>query len=44
MSDVHGISTCSSWLVYYLGCKNENELDYPMLTKKNGHITATAMW
>ena len=43
--------TCSSWLMYYLGSKNEDEfvttavkLDYPMLTKKIDHITAAAMW
>ena len=43
--------TCSSWLMYYLGCKNEDEfvstagkLGYPMLTKKMDNITAAAMW
>ena len=41
MSDVNYSKTCSSWLMYYLGCKNEYEfvatavkLGYPMLTKK----------
>ena len=51
MSDVNDKNTCSSWLIHYLGSKNEDEfatttvkLDYPMLTKKMDYITATAMW
>ena len=42
--------TCSSWLMYYLGSKNEYEfvataikLGYHMLTKKMDNITAAAM-
>ena len=42
---------CSSWLIYYLGSKNEDEfvstavkLGYPMLTKKMNNITAAAIW
>ena len=51
MSDVNDSNTCSSWLMYYLGSKNEDEfvatavkLGYPMLTKKMDNITAAAMW
>ena len=51
MSDVNDSKTCSSWLMYYLGNKNEDEfvatavkLGYPMLTKKMDNITAAAMW
>ena len=51
MSDVNDSKTCSSWLMYYLGSKNEDEfvatavkLGYPMLTKKMDNITAAAMW
>ena len=51
MSDVNDRKTCSSWLMYYLGSKNEDEfvstavkLGYHMLTKKTDNITATVMW
>ena len=51
MSDVHDRKTCSSWLMYYLGSKNEDEfvstavkLGYPMLTKKMDNVTVAAMW
>ena len=51
MSDDNGKQTCSSWLMYYLGSKHENEfvttavkLGYPMLIKKIEHITTTAIW
>ena len=51
MSDMNDSKTCSSWLMYYLGSKNEDEfvatavkLGYPMLTKKMDNITAAAMW
>ena len=51
MSDMNDGNTCSSWLMYYLGSKNEYEfvatavkLGYPMLTKKMDNITAAAMW
>ena len=51
MSDFNDKETCSSWLMYYLGNKNEDEfvttavkLGYPMLTKKMDNITAAAMW
>ena len=47
MSDFNDKETCSSWLMYYLGNKNEDEfvttavkLGYPMLTKKMDNITA----
>ena len=50
MSDVNDSKTCSSWLMYYLGSKNEDEfvataikLGHPMLTKKMDNITAAAM-
>ena len=49
MTDVHDINTCSSWLIYYLGNKNEDgfvstafKLRYPILTKKMDHTTAAA--
>ena len=42
---------CSSWSMYYLGSKNEDDffstavkLGYPILTKKMDKITAAAMW
>ena len=45
MPDVHDRKTFSSWLIYYLGNKNEDEfvstavkLGYPMLTKKIDNI------
>ena len=45
------IKICSSWLIYYLGSKNEDvfvstavKLGYPMLTKKMNNITAAAIW
>ena len=51
MLDSNVKETCSSWLMYYLGNKNEDEfvmiavkLGYPMLTKKMDNIDATAMW
>ena len=51
MTDFNDKETCSSWLMYYLGNKNEDEfvttavkLGYPMLTKKMDNITAAAMW
>ena len=51
MSDVNDSKTCSSWLMYYLGSKNDDEcistavkLGYHMLTKKMDNITAAAMW
>ena len=51
MSDVNDKHTYSSWLMYYLGTKNEDDffstavkLGYYMLTKKIDHITAAAMW
>ena len=50
MSDFNDKETCSSWLMYYLGNRNEDEfvttvvkLGYPMLTKKMDNITAAAM-
>ena len=50
-SDFNDKETCSSWLMYYLDNRNEDEfvttavkLGYPMLTKKMDNITATAMW
>ena len=50
MSDVNIKCPCSSWLMYYLGSKNEDEfvstavkLGYPILTKKINRITAAAM-
>ena len=50
MSDFNDKDTCSSWLVYHLGNKNEDEfvstaikLDYLMLTKKMDNITAAVM-
>ena len=50
MSDVNDINTRSSWLIYYLGSKNEDEVvttatkvGCPMLTKKMDHIAAAAM-
>ena len=51
MSDYNDKETCSSWLMYYLSNKYEDEfvttavkLGYPMLTKKMDHVTAAAMW
>ena len=51
MSDFNDKETCSSWLMYYLGNKNEDEfvtttvkLGYTMLTKKMDNITTAAMW
>ena len=51
MSDFNDKETCSSWLMYYLGNRNEYEfattavkLGYPMLTKKMDNITAATMW
>ena len=51
MSDVNDSKTCSSWLMYYVCSKNEDEfvattvkLGYPMLTKKMDNITAAAIW
>ena len=51
MSDFNDKETCSSWLMYYLGNRNEDEfvttavkLGYLMLTKKIDNITAAAMW
>ena len=51
MSDFNDKETYSSWLMYYLGNRNEDEfvttavkLGYPMLTKKMDNITAAAMW
>ena len=51
MSDMNGSKICSSWLMYCLGSKHEDEfvstavkLGYPMLTKKMDNITAAAMW
>ena len=51
MSDFNDKKTCSSWLMYCLGNRNEDEfvttavkLGYPMLTKKMDNITAAAMW
>ena len=51
MSDFDDKETCSSWLMSYLGNKNEDEffttavkLGYPMITKKMDNITAAAMW
>ena len=51
MSDVNDKNTFSSWLIQYLGSKNDDEfattavkLDYPMLTKKMDYITATVIW
>ena len=42
---------CSSWLIYFLGSKDEDDfvttsikLGYPMLAKKMDHITAAAIW
>ena len=50
MSDLNDSKTCSSWLMYYLGSKNEDEfvatvvkLGYPMLTKKMDNITAAVI-
>ena len=50
MSDINDIKTCSSWLIYYLGSKNEDEfvstavkLGYHLLTKKMDNITATTI-
>ena len=50
MSDFNDKEICSSWLMYYLGNRNEHEfvttavkLGYPMLTKKMDNITA-AIW
>ena len=51
MSGVNDKNTCTSWLMYYLGTKNEDELvstavklGYPMSTKKMDHITPAVMW
>ena len=51
MSNVNDRKTCSSWLMYYLGSKNEDgfvstavKLRYPMIPKKMDNITAAAMW
>ena len=51
MSGVHDINTCSSWLMYYFGSKNEEgfvstavKLGCPMLTKMMDHITTAAIW
>ena len=51
MPDVHDIHTYSSWLMYYLGSKNEDEfittavrLGCPMLTKRMDHINTATMW
>ena len=51
MWDFNDEETCSSWLIYYLGNRNEDEfvttavkLGYPMLTKKMDNITAAVMW
>ena len=51
MSDFNDKETCSSWLMYYLGNKYEDEfvtnavkLGYPMLTKKMDNVTAATMW
>ena len=51
MSDVNDSKTCTSWLMHYLGSKNEDEffstavkLGYPILTKKMDNINAAAMW
>ena len=51
MSDFNDKETCSSWLMYYLGNKNEDDfftiavkLGYSMLTKKMDNIDAAAMW
>ena len=51
MSDYNDIETRPSWLMYYLGNRNEDEfvtttvkLGYPMLTRKMDNITDTAMW
>ena len=51
MSDVNDKTTFSSWLIQYLGSKNEDEfattavkLDYPMSIKKMDYITATVIW
>ena len=50
-SDVNDRNTCSSWLIYYVGSKNEDEfvstavkLGYPILTKKMDNTTAATMW
>ena len=50
MSDVNDRNTCSSWFLYHLGSKKEDEfvstagkLGYPMLTKKMDNITAAAI-
>ena len=50
MFDVNDKNTCSSWLIYYLGSKNEDEfvttatkVGCPMLTKKMDHIAAATM-
>ena len=51
MLDFSDKETCSSWLMYYLGNRNEDEfvttvvkLGYQMLTKKMDNITAAVMW
>ena len=51
MSDYNDIETRPSWLMYYLGNRNEDEfvttavkLGYPMLTKKMDNINTAAMW
>ena len=51
MSDVNDSKTCSPWLMYYLGSKNEDEfvsttvkLGYHMLSKKMDNITTAEMW
>ena len=50
MYNINDKHTYSSWLMYYLGSKNEDafvtttvKLGYPILTKTIDHITATAM-
>ena len=51
ISDDNDKDICSSWLMHYLGSKNQDEfiataikLGYPILTKRMDHITAAAMW
>ena len=50
MSNANDKDTCSSWLMHYLGSKNQDEfvattikLGYPILTKRMDHITAAVM-
>ena len=51
ISDINNKNTCFSWLIYYLGAKNEDKyvsttvkLSDPMSTKKVDRITVAAMW